>query len=322
MIVYSSYNDEVGSEMNIRRKRAKTTVKDLKRELGMFGLSTEGKKQDLQDRLASHLQQPSPFDSLPDELVLRIVKAAALRPYCYSYKPADYDHDFIVDVISLISKRFSRIAQDKTVWADTVLTEVGSRPRTDRVINSFLGDDINELVLEKQGFGIKSVISANHIATIAAKCPGLKRLKLFKVRMETWPQLNVPWSLEELTIFDNSSMNICKVDMFKNVRLHRILPQLRTFTLSLRAQLNMDGITLIDAPIWLPDMTGCQDLRQVGILGCGIYKIPDVMSIRCKVPFPRGLRKLTCYGTITNCSRKHMREYMKDWDCQLNFGRQ
>lgn len=58
MIVYSSYNDEVGSEMNIRRKRAKTTVKDLKRELGMFGLSTEGKKQDLQDRLASHLQQP------------------------------------------------------------------------------------------------------------------------------------------------------------------------------------------------------------------------------------------------------------------------
>ena len=110
--------------------------------------------------------------------------------------------------------------------------------------------------------------------------------------------------------------------MFKNVRLHRILPQLRTFTLSLRAQLNMDGITLIDAPIWLPDMTGCQDLRQVGILGCGIYKIPDVMSIRCKVPFPRGLRKLTCYGTITNCSRKHMREYMKDWDCHLNFGRQ
>lgn len=65
------------------------------------------------------------------------------------------------------------------------------------------------------GFGIKSVISANHIATIAAKCPGLKRLKLFKVRMETWPQLNVPWSLEELTIFDNSSMNmdvfICQV---------------------------------------------------------------------------------------------------------------
>ena len=58
------------------------------------------------------------------------------------------------------------------------------------------------------GFGIKSVISAEHIANIAAKCPSLKKLALFKVRMETWPQLNIPWALEELTIFDNSSMNM------------------------------------------------------------------------------------------------------------------
>ena len=47
--------------------------------------------------------------------------------------------------------RFSRIAQDKSLWAGTVLIEVGSRPRTDRMINSLLVDDINELVLEKQG---------------------------------------------------------------------------------------------------------------------------------------------------------------------------
>ena len=59
MIVYSSYNDEAAPEVKVKRKkRAKTTVSDLKRELGMFGLSTEGKKQDLQDRLATHLQQP------------------------------------------------------------------------------------------------------------------------------------------------------------------------------------------------------------------------------------------------------------------------
>ena len=47
--------------------------------------------------------------------------------------------------------RFRCIAQDKSLWAGTVLTEVGSRPRTDRMINSFLVDDIEELVLEKQG---------------------------------------------------------------------------------------------------------------------------------------------------------------------------
>lgn len=47
----------------------------------------------------------SPFDLLPDEIVIRIVKMASLRPYCYSYKPADYDHDFIIDIVSLVSRR-------------------------------------------------------------------------------------------------------------------------------------------------------------------------------------------------------------------------
>ena len=57
MIVYSSYNDNPAPELK-RKRKAKTTLLDLRRELGMFGLSTEGKKQELQDRLASHLQQP------------------------------------------------------------------------------------------------------------------------------------------------------------------------------------------------------------------------------------------------------------------------
>ena len=48
------------------------------------------------------------------------------------------------------------------MWADTVLTEVGSRPRTDRVINSFLGDDINELVLEKQG-ALFNIVKNNNL---------------------------------------------------------------------------------------------------------------------------------------------------------------
>ena len=58
MVAYSSYDDEMEPKLTIKRRRAKNTVSDLKRELGMFGLSTEGKKQDLQDRLATHLQQP------------------------------------------------------------------------------------------------------------------------------------------------------------------------------------------------------------------------------------------------------------------------
>lgn len=57
------------------------------------------------------------------------------------------------------------------------------------------------------GYGLKSMISADHISAIAAKCPRLKKLKLFKVRLETWPLLSVPWALEELVIYDHSSIN-------------------------------------------------------------------------------------------------------------------
>ena len=58
MVAYSSYDDELEAKFTIKRRRGKNTVSELKRELGMFGLSSEGKKQDLQDRLASHLQKP------------------------------------------------------------------------------------------------------------------------------------------------------------------------------------------------------------------------------------------------------------------------
>ena len=63
IVVYSSYDKE-GFEPKKKRKITKPTVSDLKREMGMYGLPTEGKKQDLQKRLASHLQKPR--DGTPD----------------------------------------------------------------------------------------------------------------------------------------------------------------------------------------------------------------------------------------------------------------
>ena len=58
MVVYSSYDKEGIEPKKKRRTTTKPTVSDLKREMGMYGLPTEGKKQDLQKRLASHLQKP------------------------------------------------------------------------------------------------------------------------------------------------------------------------------------------------------------------------------------------------------------------------
>ena len=112
--------------------------------------------------------------------------------------------------------------------------------------------------------------------------------------------------------------------MFKNVRLHCILPQLRTFKLSLRMEPNAMMCPMTEKTlIWLPEMTGCKDLREISILGGGLYQITgDPVTYRPdpnQVPFPRGLRKLTCYGTILNWTRNTLRECMKDWDCELNF---
>ena len=49
----------------------------------------------------------SSLDSLPDEVILEIIKMAA-RPG--GDWRVEYDHDFLVDVISRVSLRFRRLA--------------------------------------------------------------------------------------------------------------------------------------------------------------------------------------------------------------------
>ena len=55
----------------------------------------------------------TPFDSLPDEVVLRIVKMAAPRE---EYYHGDYNHNFLVDVLCKVSVRFRRLATDFSLW--------------------------------------------------------------------------------------------------------------------------------------------------------------------------------------------------------------
>ena len=51
----------------------------------------------------------SPFCSLPDEIVLKIIAMAAPET-----------HDFIVDTVPEVSERFGRIAADKSLWKGVV----------------------------------------------------------------------------------------------------------------------------------------------------------------------------------------------------------
>merc|ERR1712117_518938 len=58
------------------------------------------------------------FDSLPDELILKIVKMAAEEPIDLFGRK--YDHDFLVDVLSKISVKFKRVVTDSSLWRGSV----------------------------------------------------------------------------------------------------------------------------------------------------------------------------------------------------------
>ena len=54
--------------------------------------------------------QPFERSVCPDEILLRIVKLSALKDN------GECDQDFLFHTIGRISKRFKKIAQDKSLW--------------------------------------------------------------------------------------------------------------------------------------------------------------------------------------------------------------
>ena len=79
-------------------------VFQIRSELRKCGLSSSGKKQELVERLRLHRKRPDPFNSLPDELVLKIVKmASAFSPRERDipiYKRGVYNHTYIIGSLS------------------------------------------------------------------------------------------------------------------------------------------------------------------------------------------------------------------------------
>ena len=73
---------------------------------------------DLQRKLRN-MDLTNQFDSLPDELLLKIVKMASLRKLS-DYSANKYNHNFIISSVGRLSSRFKRIAQDASLWKDLV----------------------------------------------------------------------------------------------------------------------------------------------------------------------------------------------------------
>ena len=173
-------------------------VFQIRTELRKCGLSSGGKKQDMVERLSLHRKKPDPFNSLPDELVLKIVKMATAfskkdRKARWQYARGAYNHTYIIAAISRVSSRFNRIARDQALWSDRValnLIDLPSELKMDfqeivnKAVKSFLGSRVSELVIYGD---ITTKLSKYQRKTIAVNCPDLGSLT------RGWPKGGFLW---------------------------------------------------------------------------------------------------------------------------------
>ena len=79
---------------------------------------------DLEKKLRN-MDLSNQFDSLPDELVLKIIKMAA-RSELSSYGEASsvnkFNHNYVIGSLGRVSSRFKQIAQDSSLWMDSTLS--------------------------------------------------------------------------------------------------------------------------------------------------------------------------------------------------------
>ena len=64
------------------------------------------------------------IDSLPDEVLLKIVKMSAFFGEGWTH-----DHDFLADVLSKVSVRFRRLVTDNSLWKGYVVIRADKNPR-------------------------------------------------------------------------------------------------------------------------------------------------------------------------------------------------
>ena len=325
---YYEETKEEHPEHRARVKRIKTDlnrlrINELRRELCSAGLPEAGKKRDLVDRLIPHRLEVlgSPFDLLPDEIVLKILKLSAWSEfdrhhwnYWGEYSPA-LNYDFIIWNLCMVSARFNRVTRDPSVWKDCtqLRPDVGILGRVTKwflhagLVDIRVGGDY---WVEDYGYPWhqpppdypgKPTITEDHLAAIASKCPNLKRFEVGKVNIDTWPAVCMP-ALEELYMLGPG----CGRTMFKNTQLHLVLPRLKTLLVQMHHYQRM----------WLPDMTKSIHLRDVRLRG-GTFHAQSYLE--GAVPFPRTLEKLTCMSQSLGLTNQKIMEHFEDSDCDLSL---
>ena len=280
-------------------------MRDLRLELKYYKLPTKGNRHESVERLSNHVKNLLTFQTLPDEIVLKILKMTL---------SSDQDHDNIVK-ISKLSSKFNRIARDTSLWRGAVgltLNRVDGKTWEDK---NFLGEGVTNLTLSDYN-GYFDLYKED-LDTMAEECPKLVSLTLRNIAVRSWSSL----------YFGVKDLRICNPypiqEMFEGVKLDMIFPQIESFRFDVGK--NTSSQPSFRQTIWLPDMTECQNLQKVCIRMV-VNAGPPQHAFRFKIPseleetgpFPKGLKILEIHGSIYNFTREEIRA-KKGPDCKVSL---
>ena len=147
------------------------------------------------------------FGSLPDEIVLKIIKMAAPRIYVELHEAGFQEyHDFLVDVICKVSVRFRRLAKDSSLGTDHIIViriPPNDYSKLNFVIQEYLNWGTKTLGIWARpefclgnSLGPSIVFPTRHLIDLATKFPNLKKVNLIaSIRLEG--DIPAPWIIKD-----------------------------------------------------------------------------------------------------------------------------
>ena len=160
------------------------------------------------------------LDSLPEELILKIVKFCGTSKPDGKGKGAIYDHNFILAVFRKISKRFRRISADSSLWRGSISIKA-SQEDVSFAINHCIHSGTKILKVRTV---TGEDVSTAEIMAIYKRCHKLKGLDLI-VSRGTWPALPSPWS--SLRVLSLHLPKVIPNPEFGCHEFHEMLPNLK-----------------------------------------------------------------------------------------------
>ena len=250
------------------------------------------------------------FDSVPDEVVLDLIKVAARQdeaetekrrktypplawPRLATLATPKYNHDFIIDVVSKISDRFNRLAHDRSLWEGTVMISLDGdflddeekdewiygEKKADQIIDEWLNDGTERLWVEGENYCPK--VPTFNFVSLAKQCPNLKTLLLYSVELDE--ALSPSFEMSSLEDLFLHNVKLVHSDPFLNFDWKCTFPRITLF--------GMWPDIMDHGGCWclLPDLRECENIREVYLID-GRFSFPT--NILRDVPFPKGLEKL------------------------------